>query len=174
MANKIVRMRVHEIASRMQTRDALLTPPTPAELVANANRVAAMMALDLGKIWDGIWQTPNAAAAFDALPGDIQGKLLEKYGAKAQQLADYAKASGASSPLTSVTTITDRRATAHDGASCAAATRGLMRDINQRNSDFWQGRGRDASARPRDATQAQVQSINRANAQFWGERNGTR
>ena len=168
MANRTVRMHVHELASRTRTTDVLLTTPTPAESDANALRVAAMMELDLGKIWDGIWQTPNAAAAFDALPDDVQGQLLEKYGKKAQQLADYARMSGASSPLTSVTTITDRRATAHDGAQAAGAMRDMIRSINSANAAF---NSRHRPLASSGAAPNSLRGINEANQRFWAERN---
>jgi hypothetical protein len=152
------------------TRDALLSTPTPAESAANAKRVAELTGLELGQIWNGIWQTPSAAAAFDALPADVQGALLEKYGAKAQTLADYARMSSASSPLTSVTTITDNRSQARDGASAAAAMRSLIQDINAANAAQAAARPVSSAPRPGNATQATVRSINDQNRKFWEER----
>jgi hypothetical protein len=165
--------RIHtRMVGPMGTNDGLLTTLSPAESAAEARRVAAPTDLDLGMIWDGVMRTPAPAESFGALPANIQDALIETYGAPAQQLAAYSKASAIGGALTAVTTITDRRSRATDGASAAGATRDLMRAINCRNVDFWQGRQRDTGIKPRDAVQAQLQAINARNRDFWASLNG--
>jgi hypothetical protein len=50
--------------------------------------------------------------------------------------------------------------------------RTLIRGMNQRATDFWQGRQRDTGIKPRDAVQAQLQAINARNRDFWASLNG--
>jgi hypothetical protein len=106
------------------------------------------------------------------LPPGVQDALIQKIGTPAAQLAAAARASGVAGELSAVTVVTDRRSQARDGAQAAAATRDLIRSMNKRGTEFWQGRQRDTSAPARDSVQAQLQSINAANKAFWRAKNG--
>jgi hypothetical protein len=168
---KIVRFRTTAsmVNGPFSTRDALLTAMSPAQSAANARRVAEeVMQADLGAIWAGVMQSPNAAESFDALPADIKSQLLEKYGQKAQQLAAYVKVSGASTlESTGLVTISDRRSKARDGGELARATRDTIRGMNDAARRLWSGRQQTAVA----ASPATLQGINEANARFWVEQN---
>ena len=107
------------------TPDAMLTPPTAAELAAWAANLTQSTALNLSKVWDGVFRP-----MLDNLPPDTRDELVAT-------INTYAKAQGApvsttASPLSATDALKEIRAATSQIAA-----------INKANREFWAQRALD-------------------------------
>jgi hypothetical protein len=116
---------VEKAIERMKTRDALLTPPTAAELAAAGAAVYEPTAL--GKVWNGLLET--ITGTLDSLDPADRAEIvrkMQKYSAENWKT----DASGATNTRTG-----DRRGVS-DGARKARANAELMDRIADQNRQF--------------------------------------